>query len=114
MTEMEEKLNEHLKQSQAHQALGAVGNAMMSRSVDFTRATDLTPEVAAAIDDAFRYHTMDEAQINASALVREAMAAAVKILVQHVPPCADRSAAIRKLREARMDANSAITHAGKY
>jgi hypothetical protein len=26
----------------------------------------------------------------------------------------DRKTAIRKLREARMDANSAITHAGKY
>lgn len=81
---------------------------------DFTRATSLTPEVAAAIDDAFHYHKWDEAQSTAGQYVREAMATAVKVLVQYVPPSPDRSAAIRKIREARMDANSAITHNGRY
>lgn len=39
---------------------------------------------------------------------------AVKTIVGCVPPSPDRSAAIRKIREARMDCNSAITHGGKY
>jgi hypothetical protein len=46
--------------------------------------------------------------------VREALATAVKVIVANVPPSADRTVAIRKIREARMDANSAITHNGKY
>ena len=81
---------------------------------DFTRATELTPAVEAAIDDAFLYHPWNDEQMNAGLLIREALAGAVKAIVQYAPPCPDRSAAIRKLREARMDANSAITHNGKY
>ena len=44
----------------------------------------------------------------------KALGNAVKAIVAGAPPSPDRSAAIRKCREARMDANSAITHAGKY
>jgi hypothetical protein len=57
--------------------------------MDFTRAHGLTPDVEAAIDDAMEYHEWTPEQIAAGK-------------------------AIRKIREARMDANSAITHAGKY
>ena len=39
---------------------------------------------------------------------------AVKVMVACVPAGPDRTVAIRKLREARMDANSAITHGGRY
>lgn len=81
---------------------------------DFTRATALTPEVEAAIDDAFEYHKWTPEQIEAGRDIREALATAVKTIVANAPPSADRSAAIRKIREARMDANSAITHAGRY
>ncbi len=83
-------------------------------AVDFTRATQLTPEVEAAIDDAFEYHKWSDAQVAAGARVRKALADAVKVIVADVPPGPDRSAAIRKCRDARMDANSAITHGGKY
>jgi hypothetical protein len=82
--------------------------------VDFVRATELTPEVDAQIDDAFDYHTWEEHQVRHGEYVRRALADAVKIIVAHVPPSADRSAAIRKIREARMDCNSAITHNGRY
>ncbi len=82
--------------------------------MDFTRATTLTSEVEAAIDDAFEYHKWTEAQIAAGARVRKALAEAVKVLVADVPASPDRTTAIRKIREARMDANSAITHSGKY
>jgi hypothetical protein len=35
------------------------------------------------------------------------------VIIETVPPSPDRSVAIRKLREARMDCNSAITFDGK-
>lgn len=81
---------------------------------DFTRARELSPEVEAAIEDAFEYHNWDEGQIQAGKKIRAALVGATKVIVQHCPPCPDRTVAIRKLREARMDANSAITHRGKY
>lgn len=85
-----------------------------SRLVDFTRAERLTPDVEASIEDAFDYHPWDQEKVQQGREVREALASAVKAIVRNVPPCPDRETAIRKLREARMDANSAITHSGKY
>lgn len=82
--------------------------------VDFTRAKELTPEVEASIDNAFNYAPWDEGKVLQGKVIKQALADAVKAIVQNAPPCPDRSAAIRKLREARMDANSAITHDGKY
>jgi hypothetical protein len=82
--------------------------------MEFSRVQGRTPEIEAAIDNCFDYHTWDEAKIEAGRKVRKALAEAVKVIVEHIPPSADRSAAIRKIREARMDANSAITHGGKY
>lgn len=82
--------------------------------MDFTRATEVTPEVAAAIDDAFVYHAWDAEMVRRGSLVREALSNAVKVIVANVPAGPDRTVAIRKVREARMDANSAITHKGRY
>ncbi|HEY1495303.1 MAG TPA: hypothetical protein VGF49_12215 [Candidatus Solibacter sp.] len=82
--------------------------------MDFTRASSLTPEVDAAVDDAFEYHKWTAEQVAAGAAIRSTLAAAVKAIIAGAPPSPDRSAAIRKCREARMDANSAITHGGKY
>ncbi len=82
--------------------------------MDFTRATQDTPEVCAAIDDAFEYRQWYDAKIKAGVEIRYILAEAVKRIVKLVPPSPDRSAAIRKIREARMDCNSAITHNGKY
>ena len=82
--------------------------------MDFTRATELSPEVSSSIDDAFEYHPWNDLQKAQGQVVRRALADAVRAVVAHVPPSPDRSAAIRKIREARMDANSAITHGGKY
>jgi hypothetical protein len=82
--------------------------------VDFTRATELTPEVEEAIDDAFKYQEWTLEQVQKGAMVRQILADAVKIIITNVPPGPDRTVAIRKLREARMDVNSAITHGGKY
>ena len=70
-----------------------------------------TPEV---VDDMFVYHTWNNEDVEKGIKVREALASAVKVILTNVPEGPDRSVAIRKVREARMDANSAITHKGKY
>jgi hypothetical protein len=82
--------------------------------MDFTRATEVTPEVVKSIDDAFTYHEWTPEMIAKGVEVRKALASAVEVIVKNVPPGPDRTVAIRKIREARMDANSAITHGGKY
>lgn len=82
--------------------------------MDFTRATELTPEVSAAVDDAFEYHKWTPEQVEAGVNIRRTLAEAVKAIIAGAPPGPDRTVAIRKCREARMDANSAITHGGKY
>jgi hypothetical protein len=80
---------------------------------DINRATELTPELEAAVDDMFEYHEWTPEQIEAGRRIRKALADAVKVIIADAPP-PDRTVAIRKLRDARMDANSAITHGGKY
>lgn len=82
--------------------------------VDWTRATEVNDGVRATVEDAFEYHRWDEAKIAQGAQVRKALSDAVLVIIANVPPSPDRSAAIRKIREARMDCNSAITHNGKY
>ncbi len=64
--------------------------------------------------DCFEYHPWDEEQTKIGGMVREALIEAADVILREVPECADRSTAIRKLREARMDANSAITHRGRF
>lgn len=82
--------------------------------VDVNRADQLTNGVSDAVDDMFEYHTWNADQQQRGKLIREALAGAVKEIIRLVPPCPDRTVAIRKIREARMDCNSAITHGGKY
>jgi hypothetical protein len=77
-------------------------------------STEVTPEVEAAVRDVFEYHEWTPEQIQAGKRVRTALELAVLQIIRDVPPSPDRTTAIRKLREARMDANSAITHGGKY
>jgi len=81
--------------------------------MDFTRATEVTPEVVASIEDAFEYHSWTPEMIEKGKLVRRALSSAVEVIVANVPPGPDRTVAIRKIREARMDANSAITFNGR-
>lgn len=76
-------------------------------------ADKLTPEVEQAIEQAFEYMPWDSGKQARGAEVRFALTSAVKSIIKNVPPCSDRTVAIRKLREARMDCNSAITHEGK-
>lgn len=82
--------------------------------MDFTRATEVTPEVEKTIADVFEYHPWAEDQTARGLKARVALQVACEAVIANVPPSPDRSAAIRKIREAWMDANSAITHGGKY
>jgi len=77
--------------------------------VDLTRATGLTEEVSKAITKTFAYQPWDEEQKARGERVRDALAAAVAVIIENVPPGPNRSTAIRKVIEARMDCNLAIT-----
>lgn len=76
-----------------------------------SRATEISDEEVA---DIMAYHPWTPEQVTKGQRVRDSLGSAMKTIVECVPPSADRSAALRKLREARMDANSAITHGGRY
>jgi hypothetical protein len=82
--------------------------------MDFTRASDVTPEVEAAVNDAFEDNEWDEEMLSRVRVVRETLSRSVLTIIRNVPPGPDRSAAIRKIREAHLDCNSAITHNGRY
>lgn len=60
------------------------------------------------IEALFVYHQPVEEQIECLKMVREAAMEFAKVLYSNTPPCADRSAAIRHLRECVMTANAAI------
>lgn len=79
--------------------------------LNLNQATEATDE---QIKDVMDYHEWNEQKIAQGVKVREALAQALKVIIENVPPSADRSAAIRKIRDARMDCNSAITHDGGY
>jgi uncharacterized membrane protein len=82
--------------------------------MNIDRSIAVSEEVAQVIEDMFLYHSWTPEQVRRGEEVRDALKCAVRVIVDNVPPSADRSVAIRKIREARMDANSAITHGGKY
>ncbi len=71
-------------------------------------------EAMAEVHQMFEYHPWNDQQNAAGKVVRESLEKAACAIISVVPPGPDRSVALRKIREARMDANSAITHNGKY
>lgn len=96
--------------AQSNQASeGYAGHGL--KQAEAPRSSGITLE---NVEDAFVYHPWDHHQVEVGNIVREALVAAVKAILRVVPQGPDRSAAIRKLREARMDCNSAITHYGRY
>lgn len=71
-------------------------------------------EVMAQVHDLFQYHAPTPQKIEKMTEVRDALENAYLTILTHVPPCATRTVAMRKLTECRMDCNAAITHDGKY
>ena len=60
------------------------------------------------LDNWFTYHAADEAQRAHYEAIRQAGRAMAQCIVEHTPPCADQTVAVRKLREVVMIANAAI------
>ena len=67
----------------------------------------------AQIDDMFTYHD-DPAKVPHYKAVNDAAKMLFKAVQDHCPDSADRSAAFRMIREARMTANAAIALDGKF
>jgi hypothetical protein len=77
-------------------------------------ATKRDADLEREVDDMFTYYRWESGQVYRGDKIRQALAEAVKVIIENAPPGPDRTVAIRKIREARMDANSAITHNGRY
>ncbi len=63
-------------------------------------------------EDIFNYHKATEDQRGRIERVRKAAYALACAIEEGAPACADRSAAVRKVREAMMTANAAIVLEG--
>ena len=83
---------------------------MIQFNVNLNNATTITDEQLAGVMD---YHPWDKHKIEAGDKVRSALSQVLRVIIENVPASPDRSAAIRKLRDCRMDCNSAITHDGR-
>lgn len=78
---------------------------------NLNQTTKLTQD---ELNQVMNYASWDYKKVEKGNKVREALGNALMVIVENVPPSPDRSAAIRKLRECRMDCNSAITHNGEF
>jgi ribosomal protein L19 len=75
--------------------------------------TELTQEQKDQLENVFTYHPADEVSLPKYAAIRESAKAFAGVLIQSCPQSADRTAALRKVREAVMTANAAIALGGK-
>ena len=72
--------------------------------------------MAITLDDLahwFTYHAPTEPQIKSYQVIRDAGLEFAAAVLDHTPPSADQTAAIRKIREAVMTANAAIACGGR-
>lgn len=65
------------------------------------------------VEELFTYSNWDESQKHDGAAVKDSLVNAFVTILVHVPAGPARTSALRKIYEARMDANSAITHKGR-
>ena len=84
------------------------------KKVDLNRAEGVTPEVLTEIHNLFDYKAWNADQHVAGNAVRHTLAAAYEAIVAFVPACPQRTRALNMLVDARMLANSAVTHKGRY
>lgn len=69
---------------------------------------ELSPEEEENLNNLFTYHAPTGEQTERYRLINEAALNLARVVMENTPRCADQSAAIRKIREARMTANAAI------
>lgn len=77
-------------------------------------ATGNSPEVRALIEERFTYRQWTAEQVNHGKVVTGAGIDFASAIVEHVPPSPTRTRALDLIEEARMLANAAITHGGKF
>lgn len=65
------------------------------------------------LDNIFRSHAPTNKQQQRYEEIRAAARNFARVMIDHTPPGADQSAALRKIREAVMTANAAIALDGK-
>ncbi len=65
------------------------------------------------LDDVFSYHKPDLDDLAKYHTLREAAKVFAQVVLDNTPNCADRFAAIRKIREAVMTANAAVALKGR-
>lgn len=65
------------------------------------------------VEDIFSYHPPTADQLQRYEAIRSAAKTFAKALVENTTPCADQTAAMRKLRECVMTANASIALGGK-
>lgn len=87
---------------------------MTSGEFDFVEMYEkLSVENRDKIENWVTYHAPTEEQIPRYHAIKEAARAFLTAILTVTPPCADQSAALRLVREARMTANAAIACDGK-
>lgn len=68
----------------------------------------ITEQQASEIDSLFSYHAPKEDQAERYELIRSLARGFAVAILENCPPCADQTAALRKIREAVMTASAAI------
>lgn len=81
---------------------------------DEGRARSVHEHATAELERQFTYHPPTEGEKYLYQQINNACLNAAKVILSACPPGADRAAAIRKIREARMTANAAIACAPKH
>lgn len=66
------------------------------------------PTLEQKVQEIVSHHAPDEEQIKKMVNVRESAKYLILTIMRNCPPSADRSAAVRKAREAMMTANASI------
>lgn len=67
----------------------------------------------ANLENWFTYHSPTDDQLPKYKAIREAAKKFAEVVVENTPPCADQTAAVRKIREATMTANQSIACNGE-
>lgn len=68
----------------------------------------MTPEEKKTLENLFTYHAPKGDQAERYQKINEAALNFALVVMENTPKCADQSAAVRQIREARMTANAAI------
>lgn len=93
---------------------GAKSNNAGQSAPNLNYVSGDTPENRALVAERFTYKQWTPEQVEAGKAVTEAAIEFGVKIIAGVPACATRTRALNLIEEARMLANAAITHNGKF